>query len=355
MNQQGPFRILVVDDDGQARLLLSERLTANGYQVVTAKDGSEALTEIENHSPDLVLLDVTMPDMSGFEVCQRIKANPKMRLIPVIMITALAELKDRIRGLEAGADDYLTKPFHKLELNARVSNLLKVKELNDILEEYRLHLEEKVRERTKQLFKAMAELKEAYRGTIEAIGSAIDMRDEPTSDHCQRVAAISLALANEAGLEESKLTGLEHGALLHDIGKIGVPDAILRKKGSLTEEEWKIMRRHTEYGRQILSRVRFLRDAVPVVYCHHERYDGRGYTQGLKGEEIPSEARIFSVVDTFDAMTSDRPYQKGKTHTQALEELRRCAGTQLDPEMVDLFTYMYTHSDRPGQQPRQGQ
>lgn len=355
MAQETLFRILVVDDDEQSRQLLSERLSAMGYQVVTASNGADALAEVERRAPDLVLLDVMMPEMSGFEVCQRIKANPVTRLIPVIILTLLGELRDRIIGLEAGADDFLTKPFHKADLATRVKNLLRVKELNDQLEEYRLHLEEKVRERTNELHAALTYLKEAYRGTLAALGGAIDMRDEPTSDHCQRAAAVSLALASEAGLEEPKLTGIEHGALVHDVGKIGVPDAILHKKGGLTEEEWNIMRRHPEYGRQIVSQVRFLHDAIPVVYCHHERYDGRGYTQGLAGEEIPIEARVFSIVDAYDAMTENRPYHKAITREQALEELRRCAGTQFDPGLVDLFISLYTHSDRPRQQPRQGQ
>lgn len=342
MEMEKLSRILVVDDNKQARHLLSERLTACGYPVVTAKDGAEALAEIERWPPDLVLLDVMMPNMSGFEVCQRIKANPRNRLIPIVLITALTELEDRVRGLEAGADDFLAKPFHKAELLARVSNLLKVKELNDQLEEYRGHLEDRVRERTRQAHEALAQLKDAYRGTLAALGSALDMRDEPTSDHCARVAALALTLATEAGVKEPTLTGIEHGALLHDIGKIGVPDAILRKKGPLTEEEWEIMRHHPEYGRQIVSRVKFLHDAIPIVYCHHERYDGQGYPQGLGGVEIPIEARIFSIVDANDAMTSDRPYQKAKTQAQALEELKRNAGTQFDTRLVDLFISMYT-------------
>lgn len=344
MENKRLFRILVVDDNKQARDLLSERLAPFGYEIVTASNGPDALGEIERQPPDLVLLDAMMPGMTGFEVCQRIKGETSTRLIPVIVVTALTELKDRVRGLAAGADDFLTKPFHKHELAARVSNLLKVKELNDQLDDYRHHLEDKVREKTKQVQDALAQLKEAYRETLEALGNAIDIRDEPTSDHCKRVAVVALALATEAGVKEPKLTGIEHGALLHDIGKIGVPDAILRKKQSLTDEEWKIMRQHTEYGRQFVSRVKFLQDAIPIVYCHHEHYDGQGYPQGLKGEEISIEARIFSIVDAYDAMTSDRPYQKAKSQAQALEELKRCAGTQFDPRLVDLFISMYTNS-----------
>src|SRR6266852_6307292 len=303
--------ILVADDNASNRELLEELLTAQGFTVITASDGAATLQELSRTPIDLVLLDVMMPHLNGFQVCERIKINPETYLIPVIMITALSDKQDRLEGIKVGADDFLTRPVDRTELLARVGSLLKLKQRTDELER--------------------------AESVLFSLARSIEGKDPYTHGHCERLAEYSARLGGQIGLPEDQITALHRAGVVHDVGKIGIPDAILLKPGPLTPDEWTIMRRHPEIGKALIERIPFLRGAVPIVWAHHEKWDGSGYPRGLKGEEIPLGARIFMAVDAFDAMTFDRPYSKAKPFDVAKAEIRRCAGTHFDPTVVESF------------------
>ena len=307
----GSDLVLVVDDEAVNRKLAQELLTSRGYQVVVASDGEEAVSKVRTIRPDLILLDVMMPRLDGLQTCRILKQDDETRLIPVVLLTALSSMEDRVAGIEVGADDFLTKPFNKVELLARVRSLIRVKHLNDQLE------------RTENILFALA--------------VAVEAKDPYTEGHLHRLeeyaARISSALALPAHTKQVN----EYGALLHDIGKIGIPEAILNKPGKLTPEEFAIIKQHPEIGERICRPLRFGAEISPIVRGHHERWDGGGYPDGLAGEAIPLGARIVAVADAFDAMTTDRPYRKALALEKAWKILREGAGTQWDAAVVDAF------------------
>jgi putative nucleotidyltransferase with HDIG domain len=335
-------RILVVDDDPAIRDVLAQSLDEIGYRCDTASDGLEALEKARAAAFEVLLSDLDMPLMDGVLLLKEMKAlQPDTAFI---MLTGVVDLETAIGAMRMGASDYLTKPFNLAQVRITVERALEKRRL--ILEnrEYRTTLEAKVVERTAELTRKthqvedlFSRLEESYRTTLEALATALDARDAETLGHSVRVGAYTVAVARRMGVTEPDITDIYRGALLHDVGKIGIPDAILLKPGKLTPDEWREMRKHPEIGARMLQGINFLEGAIDVVLSHQERFDGRGYPRRLKGEQIPLGARIFAVVDTLDAMTSDRPYRKAMTYQQAREEIARCRGTQFDPRVVDVF------------------
>jgi putative two-component system response regulator len=266
-----------------------------------------------------------MPNMSGFEVCNLIRTNPFLGEIPVLLITALDDRESRIAGLKAGADDYISKPFDSLELLARLQGVLRLNRYRHIVEQ-RYELEQ-----------LHDELLFSYDKTIEGWSQALDLRDKETEGHTQRVTEMTARLAQAAGLDEDTLKHIWRGALLHDVGKLGIPDSILHKPGKLNDAEWAIMKNHPTYAYKWLSSIEFLRPALDIPYCHHEKWDGSGYPRGLKGEEIPLAARIFAIVDVWDALTSDRPYRHGLSENEVEQYVRDQSSKHFDPKIVKLW------------------
>jgi putative two-component system response regulator len=300
-------------------------LDGQGYQLEMAENGSQALEKARLLLPDVILLDVMMPGMDGFEVCRRIRNDKTLAEIPVIMLTALDDKRSLLDGLDAGADDYITKPYDRFELRARLIGITRLNRYRKLVEE-RANIEQ-----------AHLELLSAYDATIEGWSRAMDLRDKETEGHTQRVTTLSEKLAILAGVNESELTFVRRGALLHDIGKLGIPDSILLKTDKLTDEEWEIMRRHPQYAYDMIHPIEYLRPAIDIPYCHHEKWDGTGYPRGLKGEEIPLSARIFAIVDVWDALTSDRPYRPAWDKERTLKYINEKSGTHFDPRVVELF------------------
>lgn len=317
--------ILIVDDDPANRETLLSMLEPEGYKLATAEDGWQALEQAKTIQPDVILLDVMMPGMNGFEVCRLIRAEQQLAEVPILFLTALDDHDARITGIAAGGDDFLTKPFNRHELRTRLRTITQLNRFHKLLEE-RQKLEE-----------AHRQLLNAYDQTIEGWSRALDLRDKETEGHSQRVTQLTLTLAKAAGLEEEKLTHIRRGALLHDIGKLGIPDSILLKPSRLDEDEWELMRQHPQMAYDMLYPIEYLRPAIEIPYCHHEKWDGSGYPRGLKGEEIPLSARLFAVVDVWDALTSERPYRPAWSAEQALAYLREQAGKHFDPQAVELF------------------
>ncbi len=320
-----PATILIVDDDLSSRELVAAALEDGGYRLLIAETGPEALVYAHAHLPDLVLLDVMMPGMDGYEVCRSLRAALRTAEMPVVMITALDDRASRLHGIEAGADDFLSKPVDRIELRARVKTITR-------LNRYRRLLEDQAR-----LEKAALELEQAYDSTLEGWARALDLRDHETEGHSRRVTELTVRLAETLGITGEQLIQIRRGALLHDVGKIGIPDRILLKPGKLDAAEWDEMKRHTLYARDLLAPIRFLNEAIDIPYCHHEKWDGSGYPQGLKGEEIPIAARIFAVIDVWDAITHDRPYHKAETPASTLALIRQEAGRHFDPCIVAAF------------------
>jgi len=337
-----PTHILIVDDDQAIRDLLSEGLSDVGYECDTASDGVEGLSKVRSNGFQLVVSDIDMPEMDGVILLQEIK---KIRPdTEIIMLTGVVDVETAIQSMRLGACDYLTKPFNLAEVRITVERALEKQRLIRENRDYQKTLEIKVAERTVELSRKNSEVQElfrrlqfSYQTTLEALATALDTRDTETLGHSLRVAAYTAAVARRMGVGEPDLTDIYRGALLHDVGKIGVPDAILRKPGKLTPEEWAEMRLHPEIGYRILQGINFLEAAREVVLSHQETYDGTGYPRGLKGKEIPLGARIFAVVDTLDAMTSDRPYRKAMPYDVARAEILRYSGTQFDPDVVKVF------------------
>jgi len=313
----------VVDDLDANRRLLTALLEPLGCEIFTAADGREALEQAELHPPDLILLDVMMPEVNGLEVCARLKSDPRTRLIPIVVITALHGEQEKLRAIEVGADDFLNKPFSKAELLARVRALLRLKRFTDELE--------------------FAET------VLFSLGLAVEARDPHTEGHCQRLARISVELGRRLALEESALEALRRGGYLHDIGKIAISDSVLLKAGPLSAEEWQVMRQHAVIGEQICWPLRSFDAVLPIIRSHHEHWDGSGYPDGLRGEAIPLLARVLQLVDVYDALRSLRPYKPALTAAAALEQMQSEAERGwYDPRLVEFF--FRVHDDVVGEE-----
>jgi putative nucleotidyltransferase with HDIG domain len=328
-------RILIVDDEEAIREVVSTLLTAQGYQCQTAGNGEEAIGKMRESGFDLVLSDLVMPGVDGLKLIELVRGyDPD---VPVIMVTAMHDISTAIEAMRRGAYDYILKPFEKEQLFLSVRRALEHRRLIYENRLYQQELERRVEERTLQLSQALEELEQSYDYTLEALASALDLKDAETEGHCQRVTAMTIVIARAMGVAEAELRQIARGAFLHDIGKMGIPDSILRKPGPLTPEETTIMRTHCDIGYQVLERIPFLREASEIVLSHQEKYDGTGYPRNLKSEQIPIGARIFAVADTLDAMISDRPYRRALPMGAAKEEIRNHAGTQFDPKVVEVF------------------
>jgi putative two-component system response regulator len=294
MNEQPTARrsrVLVADDTESIRSLFRRLLIADGHDVVSAADGTAALEAVQRHQPDVILLDIGMPAMDGLEVCRRLKADPATRLTPIVLVTGQTDLSDRIRGIEAGADEFLSKPVHPHELRARVRSLSRVKHLIDALD--------------------------SAEAAFMTLALTIEARDPYTKGHCERLAAHAVRLGRTIGLPQDDLEALHRGGYLHDVGKVGIPDSILLKQGPLTPDEFELMKRHPEIGDSLCAPLQSLRRVRPIIRCHHERLDGSGYPAGMKGEEVPLLAQIVGIVDVFDALTSHRPYRAALSREEA--------------------------------------
>lgn len=340
------MKILVVDDDPAIRDTLREILLSEGYEVETAEDGKRALEQIPLFFPDIILTDYLMPEMDGITLCKIIKNDPETVDIGVILITGVGDLETRVKGLLAGADDFLNKPFMLPELQARIKSLTKVKLYHDFLKDYQRRLEEEVEKKNNELLKsnlnlqlALNEIKDLSLEIIFRLAKAAEYRDEHTGYHIQRIAHYTVAIGVHLGLNNETLEVLRYASPLHDIGKLGIPDAILLKPGALTKEEWEIMKEHTLIGANILkgSKIKYLKAAEKIALYHHERWDGSGYPEGLKGEKIPLFARITAIADVFDALTTDRPYRKALSVEEAFTIIEEGKGKHFDPELVNIF------------------
>jgi putative nucleotidyltransferase with HDIG domain len=329
----------VVDDEEPIREIVSSMLTSANYQCKQAASGLEALALLDSGEEfELMLSDLLMPELDGTGLLERTKERfPDM---PVVMVTAVHDISVALGAIRNGAYDYLLKPFEREQLLASVRRALENRRLKLENRAYQTTLEAQVADRTQKLQAAMQELVASYDITLEALGGALDLKDAETEGHSRRVTAFTMAIAKAMGLSRDQIAVIARGAFLHDIGKMAIPDAILRKPAKLTPDEVVIMREHCYHGYQILKRIPFLAEASEIVYAHQEYYDGSGYPRGLKGEEIPLGARIFAVADTLDAITSDRPYRAAQTVTAARAEIKRCSGTQFDPEVVKAFLAM---------------
>lgn len=332
--------ILIVDDDNRNLILMEAILMPLGYDVILARDGEEALQKVKEKPPDLILLDIMMPKMDGFEVARRLKEEEETKIIPIVMVTALRESEDRVKALEVGADDFISKPVEKTELRARVMSLLKVKAYSDHMRDYQKELEAEVTKRTKQLKRAFEKIKAASLETIYRLSRAAEYKNEDTGAHIQRMSHYSAIIARKFGLNEKEAENILYASPMHDLGKIGIPDQILLKTGKLDPEEWEIMKQHSIIGAQILegSDAEFIRLAEIIALTHHEKWDGSGYPKGLKGLKIPLAGRISAIADVFDAMTSNRPYRKESIPLErAFDIIREGRGSHFDPKVVDAF------------------
>lgn len=334
----GPkVRVLIVDDEPDIREMLCDLLRFD-YDCAPAASAEDALALLNETKFQLIVSDITMGGMSGLEMIPHVFQRAPETV--VVMISGMQTIESAIEALRVGAFDYVMKPFDLRQVEASVKRALEHYELREAKRRYENHLEELVAQRTAELDQTLVSLEDAYRSTLKALTAALETRDAETHGHSERVVTFSLRLGRELGLSKEQLKSLEFGSLLHDIGKIGVPDAILRKPAKLNEEEWMRMREHPLHGQQILRDIEFLRGAARVVAQHHEKWDGSGYPLGLRGEEIDLNARIFAVADAFDAMISDRVYRRGRTYEAAAEELNKWAGSQFDPRVVEAFHHI---------------
>lgn len=335
-----PDRILVVDDEEPIREIVCSMLSAGGkYTCLQASSGEEALALLESGEQfALMLSDLMMGGMDGLALLERAKERtPDM---PVIMVTAVHDISVALAAIRNGAYDYLLKPFEREQLLATVRRAMENRRLKIENRAYQTNLESLVEARTQQLNNTMRNLERSYDITLEALGDALDLKDAETEGHSKRVTAFTIAMAKHMGLNDKEIRVIARGAFLHDIGKMAIPDAILRKPGALNPDEIAIMREHCYRGYQMLKKIPFLSEASDIVYAHQEKFDGTGYPRGLKAEEIPLGARIFSVADTLDAITSDRPYRPAQSIPAAREEIRKWSGRQFDPDVVRIFLSM---------------
>lgn len=333
-----PRNVFLVDDEEQNLLLFAKALPAGEYALHRCADGRQVLDLVAaGVLPDIVVSDVMMPRMDGFELCLRLKADPLTRLVPVILVTGLEDVRDKLRGLECGADDFLTKPFHPAELRTRIRSLIRIKTLHDevehknrLLEIEKGALEERVRTRT-------SELERLTLGLVAALEKANELNDTDTGLHILRVCAYSRALAFQMGMEAGWVSRLHRYASLHDVGKVGIPDSVLKKQGNLTDDEFELMMRHTVFGHELLVVAGADEMACNIALCHHERYDGTGYPNRLAGDAIPLEARIVALADVYDALTTRRCYKEAYTTEEAERTIRAEAGRHFDPSVVDAM------------------
>jgi len=334
-DHQSAARVLAVDDEAAASRLLSLILAAPAFQCTTASNGEEALVALQREHFDAVISDLHMPGMSGMELLTEVRrCHPH---VAFLVTTGVDDVDVGVQAMRCGADDYLVKPLRDTAVLASLESALHKRQLEQQIEHYRQHLEEMVAERTGQLQSALQRIERSYEDTLQALGAAIDLRDDETAGHSKRVCRYSLEIARAMGWPDKQLESLARGAYLHDIGKLGVPDGILLKPGPLTEDERKLMQRHVQIGFDVVKDIPFLADTAEIILMHHERYDGGGYPRGLKGEEILPGARIFAVGDTLDAITSDRPYRRACSFQFARETIRSLSGSQFDPQVVDAF------------------
>lgn len=320
LKQRAP-RILVIDDKLDTLLLLRELLTSRGYEVMSTTEADEARDLVYSEKPDLVLMDVVMPGVSGYDLCRELKNDTQTRLIPIVMITGLSDRDDRVRGIEAGADDFLSKPLYPEELFARVKSLLKLKEFTDELEN--------------------------AEAVLVALALGIEARDPYTGNHCERLARYAVDLGRHLGLDEDNLVALKRGGFLHDLGKVSIPDEILKKGSHLTASEWQIMKQHPLIGETICRPLRSFRRVLPIIRHHHEHWNGSGYPDGLKGKDIPLLARVLQIVDVYDALRTARPYKPALSHEEAKNTMLDEAKAGLwDPKLVPEFFAMLRKQER---------
>ena len=340
-----PKRILIVDDVELNRELLEGILAALGHESEMAEDGIEALAKLKLDI-DLVLLDVQMPGMDGYEVVRRIRQNSDVSDIPIIMVTALTSKEDRLRAVEAGANDFITKPIDKIEVRVRTASLLKMKESQDIIRHHQADLEIKIEQRTSDLREAIQGMIEAQRTTHEAhldtirrLAIAAEYKDQNTAAHIKRMSFYCAVIARALNLAPGEVELILNASPMHDVGKIGTPDAILIKPDKLDEPEWRVMRQHPTIGGEILrdSPHELLQAGAIIALSHHEKWDGSGYPKGLSGQDIPLYGRICAIADVFDALTSERPYKKSFTNDASLDFMKEGRGKHFDPNLLDLF------------------
>lgn len=346
--EQPEAKILVIDDSRLERKMLNGFLAFLGYEVVEDDGRQDTIELVREIKPDLIILDLILGDKDGTEICYTLKADEETRLIPVVMITGYADKQARLRGIEAGAEDFLIKPIDRGELAARVRSLLRVKEYYEYAKkkEYYNALELQVKKQTRQLETALLELKEnnisltkAHLDTMYRLSVAAEYRDEDTAGHIRRISHYSSEIARQLGLPRQMVENIYHASPLHDVGKIGVPDYILLRPGELSSEEWQIMKSHTVIGARILegSKSELMQMAEQIAISHHEKFDGSGYPYGLKGDKIPLAGRIVALADVFDALTSKRIYKPVYSNEYALDYIEKSAGKHFDPEIVDAF------------------
>jgi putative nucleotidyltransferase with HDIG domain len=328
-------RILIVDDEELICRLLAQRLTSEGYACVTANNGREALSHFYKDTFSLIISDIRMPEMDGIELLKRVKdLNPNMM---VIMVTAYPELDMAVEAMRLGAYDFIIKPADLDLILLSVRKALEKRRLEEELEAYHKDLERLVEERTAGLRQAYRVLKKAHFDSVKVLAQAIDAKDPYTRGHSDRVRRMSLKIAGHLGFSEERLESLEYGALLHDIGKIGIKDEVLQKPGALNPGEYQYIQEHTLIGAKIVEGIDFFKDKIPMIRCHHEYYDGSGYPDGLVGETIPLEARIITVPDAFDAMASLRPHRRAMPLEEVLMELEKGRAKQFDPKVLEIF------------------
>ena len=332
-------RILVVDDEDSIREIVSSMLASANYQCRQAASGLEALALLNSGEEfELMLSDLMMAGMDGIGLLEKTKERyPDM---PVVMVTAVHDISVALTAIRNGAYDYLLKPFEREQLVNIVRRALENRRLKLENRKYQNNLESLVAQRTEQWRLALLNLEKSYDYTLEALGDALDMKDAETEGHSRRVTAYTIAIARAMGIPKEQIAVIARGAFLHDIGKMAIPDAILRKPGPLTAEEVSVMKEHSFRGYNMLKRIPFLQEAAEIVYSHQEKFDGSGYPRGLKGEEIPLGARIFSIADTLDAIRTDRPYRPGRSLAVAKKEIEVWAGRQFDPKIVEVFLAM---------------